>query len=364
MNINNFAALLRSIHVNKAHIPLLAWGESGIGKSDIVRAVARDLGINAIDLRLGQQEVGDLIGLPRISGDNTCHIKPEWWPAEGTEGILFLDELNRSRLEVRQAIFQLILDRRLHTHKLPVGWTIVSACNPATEDYDSEEIYDKAFIARFLHIALEPTADEWLTYAAVTNTDWTIRALIGEDKKFLGTNSVSLPKIRPTPRSWRMLSTLIEKQVMNSDNEVEIAAGLVGIEAATAWQKLRHSTAKPIKAAEILDDYSSVRNKVLEYSGSTKRIKDGKEIHIDKAVKKESVRQDLLRITLDDLAAMDDIKHVEALAAFLLDIPKDLSYAYLKLKFIRNKNLRPKLSAIDALYEMIASINKECGIKE
>src|SRR3990167_2043920 len=130
MNTKNFERLITSLINDNKHLPILAWGESGIGKSQAVARIAKQLSIGFIDLRLGQMEVGDLIGLPRHHNEGntftTEYSTPFWFPQTG-KGILFLDEINRSRLEVRQAIFQLILDRQLHGKKLPDGWFIVSA---------------------------------------------------------------------------------------------------------------------------------------------------------------------------------------------------------------------------------------------
>lgn len=47
------------------YVPLLVWGEAGIGKSDTVRDAARALDVDFVDLRLGNLEAPDLMGLMR-----------------------------------------------------------------------------------------------------------------------------------------------------------------------------------------------------------------------------------------------------------------------------------------------------------
>ena len=44
--------------------PLMVWGAPGLGKSSILRDVARELGIGFIDVRLAQREPVDIRGLP------------------------------------------------------------------------------------------------------------------------------------------------------------------------------------------------------------------------------------------------------------------------------------------------------------
>ena len=44
--------------------PLMIWGAPGIGKSSIIRNIAKELGIGFIDVRLAQREPVDIRGLP------------------------------------------------------------------------------------------------------------------------------------------------------------------------------------------------------------------------------------------------------------------------------------------------------------
>ena len=134
--------------------PILMMGQMGIGKTQIVEQVARELAeelgnfgsktfdltnpkdvdslndvFGFVDLRLATQEPADLVGFPHLVDKISrvfkkaykvlSHAQPEWFPEEGTRGIIHLDELNRAPTDVRQAIFQLVKERRLHTHRLP-----------------------------------------------------------------------------------------------------------------------------------------------------------------------------------------------------------------------------------------------------
>lgn len=91
MNSEEIKVLLKS--TRKANVVPLVWGDSGIGKSQTVKQFADENNLQFIDLRLGQMETGDLVGLPAREGDRTIWLKPEWFPTEG-EGVLFLDEIN------------------------------------------------------------------------------------------------------------------------------------------------------------------------------------------------------------------------------------------------------------------------------
>jgi|GEM_PF-3305223 len=83
------------------YCPVMIWGDAGIGKSDTVAKVARDLGIGFKDLRLGLFEAPDLLGVFRQQEVYPCHIDFE-------EGAL---RAARGRLYTRYALFARLWDR-------------------------------------------------------------------------------------------------------------------------------------------------------------------------------------------------------------------------------------------------------------
>ncbi|HHV71541.1 MAG TPA: hypothetical protein GXX38_02870, partial [Clostridia bacterium] len=117
MYLDDAKIVLKEI-LKKTDITPFLWGERGIGKSQCVYQVAQELSADGekwdvIELRIGQMEVGDLIGVPKVEKGRTIWARPEWFPTTG-KGIIFLDEPNRDNAgDVTQAIFQLVLDKRL-----------------------------------------------------------------------------------------------------------------------------------------------------------------------------------------------------------------------------------------------------------
>lgn len=167
-------------------IAILISGNHGIGKSAIVRQVAQLLGIPCVDFRLSQNDVGDLKGMPFHIKGRTVFAPPEFFPLKeadaielkellnltedislgryGDKGILFLDEINRANREVQQAAFELVLDRRLNLRSLPPGWRVVAAINGDDSIYTVNAM-EPAFLSRFALINLQPTIQEWLSWA-------------------------------------------------------------------------------------------------------------------------------------------------------------------------------------------------------
>ena len=82
----------------------------GVGKSDIVKQVAKDLNLELIDVRLSQMDPTDLVGMPTIKDGKTCFIPPKVFPIQGDplpvdkDGFLvFLDEMSSASLAVQAA---------------------------------------------------------------------------------------------------------------------------------------------------------------------------------------------------------------------------------------------------------------------
>lgn len=256
MNVANAKLLLEQFITKSVKVAPLFVGPMGVGKSQIVKQVAEKLGIGLIDLRLAQMEPGDIIGMPRIAEGKTVWAKPCWWPEEGTKGILFLDELNRAPNDVRQAVFQLVLDRHMHTHALPDGWFIVSAVNPENGNYQVETL-DQAMVRRFCVIALQPEVDAWLNWA---NSEGKIQpditSFISAHKKMLYVAEDFDITVKPTPDSYRMLNALLSAEAIPKGLEIETFAGLIGREGAVAFLNwLQNNKTRPVSGEEVLNDY-------------------------------------------------------------------------------------------------------------
>ena len=52
--------------------PVMVWGAPGVGKSTIVKTLAREMGIGFVDVRLAQMESIDIRGLPVPDKEAHC----------------------------------------------------------------------------------------------------------------------------------------------------------------------------------------------------------------------------------------------------------------------------------------------------
>ncbi len=199
-------ALITAVPQNVA---LHIWGACGVGKSQLVKQVAQHLNREFIDVRAVQLDPVDFRGLPRIKDDRTEWITPNFLPTSG-EGILFLDELTSAPPMTQAACYQLVLDRALGDYRLPDGWSVLAAGNPASERGVSYSM-PRPLLNRFLHLTLEPDLGEWCVWAGKAGIRPEIIAFLRFRTELLHDSAVrSGVNAWPTPRSWEMVSRAMD----------------------------------------------------------------------------------------------------------------------------------------------------------
>jgi len=154
-------------HVTAVRKPVLLRGRHGIGKSTVVYQYADSINMPIVERRASQMTEGDLVGLPSIEDSSTQFNPPDWFKQACDEPVvLFLDEVDRATLEVRQGIFELTDSRKLNGHVLHPDTLVFAAVNGGEhgEQYQVGEM-DPAELDRWTVFDIEPTLEDWLTWA-------------------------------------------------------------------------------------------------------------------------------------------------------------------------------------------------------
>lgn len=323
MKLSQIERLVKSAAIQKKHIPIALIGPSGVGKSAIVKQVAAELKIGCIDLRLASQEPGDLIGIPRASGDKTVWLKPHWWPEEGTSGILFLDELNRAPVEVRQAVFQVLTEWKMHEHILPDNWIIVTAMNPEGKDGYQVEMLDPAMLNRMLQINVDYSADEWLAYAHKEKLDKRVIGFISAHKALL--HKVKESGAFPSPRTWTYVSNLLDMEALEESCLTETVSGLVGSEAAASFMSwVKKNYERPVSGEEVLKGDKEAFEKIKIQTRSQNNT-----TATDLAALLNSMHKEQKKLTKDQRANVREFmfslpEHDDVIVAFMKKLPPPL----------------------------------------
>ena len=250
-------------HVTAVKKPVLLRGRHGIGKSCVVYQTAAGLNLPVVERRASQMTEGDLVGLPIIDGECTRFNPPDWFHQACNEAVvLFLDEVDRATIEVRQGIFELTDSRKLNGHVLHADTLIFAAVNGGEhgEQYQVGEM-DPAELDRWTVFDVEPTIEDWLTWAKENVTD-VIWNFINQNRNHLEHTTEFEPnKVYPSRRSWDRLNEcldqagfLTEENRMNSLPMIyELTTAFVGFEAAVTFRDFCEKYENQVLIEDILD---------------------------------------------------------------------------------------------------------------
>ncbi|MFF8319540.1 AAA family ATPase [Streptomyces bobili] len=140
-----------------ADLPVLLWGEPGIGKTAALTQLAESLDLPLTTVIASVHEPSDFSGLPVLGDDPAVHgvpmAPPDWAVrlVRAGRGLLFLDELSTAPPAVQAALLRLVLERRIGALQLPPGVRIVAAANPRSSAADGWEL-SPPLANRFVHL--------------------------------------------------------------------------------------------------------------------------------------------------------------------------------------------------------------------
>ena len=251
-------------HVTAVKKPVLLRGRHGIGKSCVVYQTAAGLNLPVVERRASQMTEGDLVGLPIIDGECTRFNPPDWFHQACNEPVvLFLDEVDRATIEVRQGIFELTDSRKLNGHVLHADTLIFAAVNGGEhgEQYQVGEM-DPAELDRWTVFDVEPTIEDWLAWAKENVTD-VVWNFINQNRKHLEHTTEFEPnKVYPSRRSWDRLNECLETAgFLTEENRLEslpmiyeLTTAFVGSEAASMFRDFCEKYENQVLVEDILDN--------------------------------------------------------------------------------------------------------------
>ena len=263
-------ALLANLATDKRDLAItpLVSGRHGIGKSQMVKSIAQDLGGVCITIEGGTLKEGEITGLPyqykdengqirfrflpyyaveriqaeekrlfelsgrtvtqeMLSGDENRYAMNDLTPQEKISAllsgkvcpvILFIDEINRTENSVYKELMNILLTRSVNGYEFPWWVFFVGAMNPSTQNsvYATNEM-DPAQLDRFIKIKVGDNTKEWLSYGKTAGIDPRILSFIKDNPKCLSSTAKDLDdeeKPEPSPRGWDMVDTLLSSEEM------------------------------------------------------------------------------------------------------------------------------------------------------
>lgn len=279
--------------------PLFLWGPPGIGKSELVEGLTRDLGGFMIDLRLGQMEPTDIRGIPFYNKDLG---KMDWAPPIDLPDqelaskypiiVLFMDEMNSAAPSVQSAAYQLVLNRRIGKYVLPDNVVMIAAGNRESDKGVTYRM-PTPLANRFMHLEMKVDFASWLEWAALNRIHKDVVGYLSFAKGDLyDFDSKSASRAFATPRSWSFVSQMLEDEDTDNTTLTHLIAGTVGEGLAVKFMAHRKISAKLPKPEDILAGkvkdlqvkeisamYSLVTSMCYELKDAVEKKVDDKKFH-------------------------------------------------------------------------------------
>ncbi len=260
MNVNRLVDNLATAYCNiiSANVPIkkfpsvMLWGPPGVGKSQAVRQIGKRIKtqtgkrVHITDVRLLLFNPIDLRGIPTSNADKTLAVwlKPQIFQMDESDNIvniLFLDEISAAPQSVQAAAYQITLDRVIGEHKLPENCIVIAAGNRTTDKSVAFKM-PKALANRLMHIEVEGSFKSWKQWAIQSGINAKVVGFLSfRRERLMSFDSSNDDLAFATPRSWEMVSNILNYVESDVDKVYSLVAGIVGCGAALefrTWSKV------------------------------------------------------------------------------------------------------------------------------
>lgn len=275
MLLNEIKSVVKNVAKNGCKLNLCLEGHQGIGKTQILKQVADEMGWHYVAVYCAQTSTEDLLGMPTIDKSDpnkprTLYAVPKLFPQEENT-IFVLEEINRAPLEVQQSVLQLLTDKKIGDYELPKNTLICACINPTNSLYMTQEL-DSVFINRMVKINVETSPEEFIAYAkeqgveddilnfisSLNNTEVPIHFTRVPDAKNVG-------EPIPSPRTWVIADQILKMKPSDKDL-LQLLTGAVGKDTASKFIKTRGKTELLISVDQIIKEFDKVATKLKSAS--------------------------------------------------------------------------------------------------
>ena len=239
--------------------PMFLWGPPGIGKSEVVAQITRELGGFMIDLRLGQMDPTDIRGIPFYNKDLG---RMDWAPpidlpdaelaSQYPIVVLFMDEMNSAAPAVQAAAYQLVLNRGIGRYRLPDNVVMVAAGNRESDKGVTYRM-PTPLANRFVHVEMRADFATWQEWAVQNGEHKDVVGYLSFAKQDLyDFDAKSSSRAFATPRSWHFVSELLSDEDLDDATATDLIAGTVGEGLAVKFMAHRKISGKLPRPEDIL----------------------------------------------------------------------------------------------------------------
>jgi hypothetical protein len=246
-------------HLADKQVSMFLWGPPGIGKSQVIKAMATELGMGFVDIRLSQMDPTDIRGIPYPTEEDG--VKGMRWSAPlvlphdpKARVIILLDEFNSAPPSVQAAAYQLVLDRKLGEYEVPEGCMIIAAGNRETDKGVTFRM-PTPLANRFVHVEMTHNFDDWQEVALKGKYNKDVVGFLTAFKhQLFQFEALSASRGFATPRSWEFVSKMLADDPDLPEYVLTgLVAGAVGDGVAVQFMEYRKNAADLPDPRGILD---------------------------------------------------------------------------------------------------------------
>jgi hypothetical protein len=175
------------------------------------------------------------------------------WQLKHNKIILFMDEMNSAAPAVQAAAYQLVLNRRVGTYKLPDNVLIVAAGNRETDKGVTYRM-PAPLANRFVHLEMKVDWEDYFGWAVDNKIHKDVVGFLTFSKKDLyDFDPKSASRAFATPRSWSFVSELLFDDDEDTDTLTDLISGAVGEGLAVKFMAHRKISSKLPDPTDILN---------------------------------------------------------------------------------------------------------------
>lgn len=215
------------------YIPIMAWGDPGVGKTQAVDSAARRLRSTLNVQHVADREPTEMGGIQWEQNGVMVRIKPEDLPLEDdVPTILFYDEVPQAPMMNKNLLARLVLDRQIGKFKLG---NMVYVCTAGNYMHNraGTSAMPSHLNGRVTHVHVKADGERWRSWAARNGVHPFVVAYNADKPEH---HHMPNPdhEASPNPRSWRRVSD-IEKSGIGGQLRAAQIVGSVGVEAGASY---------------------------------------------------------------------------------------------------------------------------------
>ena len=260
--------------------PMLILGDPGAGKSSVCKEAAKELGREFIDIRVGQWEISDVLGIPYMCKETkSMKFAPAFQLPQdpNTRALILLDELNQASDEVQGALFDLILDRKVGNYVLPENVDIVACGNFPTRSSLARPVH-AALNNRFVHINMACRADDWLPWAGKPESNvhqWVHDYIEAKgDGALCNYEEGQTVRAFSTPRTWMIISNVchqLEAEEIDKEIFMSMVSATIGLTEGVKFVNWTEQEVKLPSATSIFNSKGKFSQKAFANANPSER---------------------------------------------------------------------------------------------